>query len=135
MKRRIFPPNLFSLLGKWYSNWFKNRHYRVYHTCFIHVRLFATLWAVAHQAPLSMGFSRQEYWSGLPCPPPRGLPDPGIEPMSLISPALVGKFFVYCFESISNSKLKTFSWGKLSKIQAKVYSTTLFLWQKIYTWN
>ena len=46
------------------------------------VRLFATLWTVAHQAPLSMGFSRQEYWSGLPFPPPGDLPDPGTEPRS-----------------------------------------------------
>ena len=49
---------------------------------FSRVRLFETLWTIAHQAPLSMGFSRQEYWSGLPCPPPGDLPDPGIEPMS-----------------------------------------------------
>ena len=47
-----------------------------------HVRLFATLRTVAHQAPLSMGFSRQEYWRGLPCPLPRDLPNPGIEPRS-----------------------------------------------------
>ena len=47
-----------------------------------HVRLFATLWTVAHQAPPSMGFSRQEYWSGLPFSSPGGLPDPGIEPRS-----------------------------------------------------
>ena len=47
-----------------------------------HSQLFATLWTVAHQAPLSMGFSRQEYWSGLPCPPPQDLPNPGTEPMS-----------------------------------------------------
>ena len=47
-----------------------------------HVRLFATLWTVAHQAPLSMGFSRQEYWGGLPFPSPGDLPDPGIEPRS-----------------------------------------------------
>ena len=47
------------------------------------VQLFGTLWTVAHQASLSMGFSRQEYWSGLPCPPPGDLPDPGIEPVSL----------------------------------------------------
>ena len=46
------------------------------------VRVFATPWTVAHKAPLSMGFSRQEYWSGLPCPPPGGLPNPGIEPKS-----------------------------------------------------
>ena len=45
-----------------------------------HVRLFATPWTVAYQAPLSMGFSRQEYWSGLPFPSPGDLPDPGIEP-------------------------------------------------------
>ena len=43
------------------------------------VQLFATPWAVAHQAPLPMGFSRQEHWSGLPCPPPGNLPNPGIE--------------------------------------------------------
>ena len=46
------------------------------------VRLFVTPWAIARQAPLSVGFSRQEYWSGLPCPPPGGLPDPGTEPRS-----------------------------------------------------
>ena len=50
---------------------------------FSHVQLFATLWAVAHQAPLSMGFPRQEYWSGLPLPPLGNLPDPGVEPTSL----------------------------------------------------
>ena len=44
------------------------------------VRLFATLWTVAHQAPPSMGFSRQEYWSGLPFPSPENLPNPGIKP-------------------------------------------------------
>ena len=49
-------------------------------SCFSCVRLFVTLWTAALQAPLSMGFSRQEYWSGLPCPPPGYLPDPGIEP-------------------------------------------------------
>ena len=54
---------------------------------------FATPWTLAHQAPLSMGFSRQEYWSGLPCPPPGDLPYPGIKPASLMSPALAGRFF------------------------------------------
>ena len=57
------------------------------------VQLFATPWTAAHQAPLSMGFSKQEYWSGLPCPPAGDLPDPGIEPASLTSPALAGGFF------------------------------------------
>ena len=50
-------------------------------------------WTVAHQAPLSTGFPRQEYWSGLPFPSPEDLPDPGIEPTSLMSPALPGGFF------------------------------------------
>ena len=49
---------------------------------FSHVQLFATPWTVAYQAPLSMGFSRQEYWSGLPCPPPGDCPNPGIKPGS-----------------------------------------------------
>ena len=55
--------------------------------------LFATPWTVAHQAPLSMGFSRQEYWSGLPLPSPGALPNPGVEPVSLVSPVLAGLFF------------------------------------------
>ena len=56
--------------------------------CLSHVRLFVTPWTVALQAPLSMGFSRQEYRGGLPCPPPGDLPDPGVEPVSFMSPAL-----------------------------------------------
>ena len=51
----------------------------------------ATPWTVACQAPLSMGFPRQKYWSGLPCPPPGDLPDPRIEPVSLMSPASAGR--------------------------------------------
>ena len=57
---------------------------------FSHVRLFMTPWTVALQSPLPMGFSRQEYWSELPFPPPGDLPDPGIEPAS---PALAGGLF------------------------------------------
>ena len=60
---------------------------------FSHVQLFVTLLAVACQAPLFMEFSRQESMSGLPCPPPGYLPDPGIEPTSLQSPALAGVSF------------------------------------------
>ena len=55
--------------------------------------LTETLWSVTCQAPLSVGLSRQEYWNGLPCPPPGDLPYPGIEPPSLMSPALAGGFF------------------------------------------
>ena len=59
----------------------------VHISCSSCVQLCATLWAIAHQAPLFMGFSRQEYWSGLSCPPPWDLPDPGMEP------ELAGRFF------------------------------------------
>ena len=57
------------------------------------VQLFVTLWIIACQAPLSMGFQRQVYQSGLPCPPPGDLPNPGIKPVSLKSPALADGFF------------------------------------------
>ena len=84
-------------------NWVRNPHleqreqqswvcYGGMHACmlrsFSHVQLFKTPWTVACQAPLSMGFSRPEHWSGLPCPPPGDLPDPGIESESLTSPGL-----------------------------------------------
>ena len=69
---------------------------RVYGACvlsrFSCVQLFATLWIVACQAPLSIGFFRQEYWSGLPFPSSGDLPNPGIQPRSLKSPALATKF-------------------------------------------
>ena len=60
-------------------------------------------WTVAHQAPLSMGFPRQEYWSGLPFPPPGDLPDPGIK---LVSPALEGRFFTA--EPLGKPKIQTY---------------------------
>ena len=60
---------------------------------FICVQPFVTLWTGAHQAPLFMRFSRQEYWSGLPFSVPGYLPDPVIEPVSPVSPALAGRFF------------------------------------------
>ena len=62
--------------------------------CFSRVQLFATLWTVACQVPLSMGFSREEYQSGLPCPPAGDLLNPGIEPGSLTSPALAGRISI-----------------------------------------
>ena len=83
-------------------NWATNTHKILYVcvctcTCvqrhFSHAQLFVTLWTIAHQAPLSMGFSRQEYWSGLPCSPPGNLPDPGIRPASLMSSALAVGFW------------------------------------------
>ena len=57
---------------------------------FSRVQLFVTPWTIAHQAPLSVEFSRQDYWSGLSCPPPWDLPDPGVKLASLMSPALAG---------------------------------------------
>ena len=60
---------------------------------FSHVQLFATPWTVACQVPLSMGFSRQEYWSGLPFPSPGDLPNSGTELACLMSPELAGGFF------------------------------------------
>ena len=87
--------------------------------CFSRVQLCVTLWIVACQTPLSMGFSRQEYWSELPHPPPGDLLDPGIEPASVVSPALAGGFFttrntfqiypwlslfcLYCFNNVLSS--------------------------------
>ena len=76
-------------------NWLLDLGLQLLH-CFVvvelsRVRLFSTLRTVARQAPLSMGFSRQEYWSGLPFPPPGNLPDSGIKPTS---PALQADFFV-----------------------------------------
>ena len=76
------------------------------------VQLFATLWTVAHQAPLSVEFFRQEYWSGLPFPPPGGLPHPGIE---LTSPALTGSFFTLDLPGKSYS-IDVIVLGKISDI-------------------
>ena len=85
---------------------------------------FETSWTVAHQAPLFMGFSRQEYWSGLPFPPPEDLPDLGLKPGS---PALAGGFFTaeppgnhtcynYCYTQFSCAPL---SWKKSLRARAK----------------
>ena len=83
-------------------------------SCFRQVQLFATLWIVACQSPLSIGFSRQEYWKGLLCPPPGDLPDPGIEPAFPAAPALrkdsfttelLGKRVCVCVYIICNTSL------------------------------
>ena len=73
-------------------------------SCFSQVQLFAPLWIIANQAPLSMGLSRQEYRSGLPCPPPGDLSDPGIELVSLVSAALASKFFTTSATSEAQNK-------------------------------
>ena len=80
---------------------------------FSRVQPSATPWTTAFQAPPSMGFSRQEYWSGLPCPPPGDLPNPGIEPTSLIPLALAGKFFT--IDPQGKSTIYTYHCGSAGK--------------------
>ena len=72
-------------------------HAKSLQSCLTH----ATLWTIAHQALLSMEFSKQEYWNGLPCPSPGDFPDPGIEPAYLMYLALAGGFFTPESESCS----------------------------------
>ena len=81
-------------IGRGHCHPSKNQTACMHVSHFNGVQLCVTLWTVSSQAPLSMGFSRQEYWSGLPCPPPGDLPAPGIELVSLVSPALTGGFFI-----------------------------------------
>ena len=88
---------------------------------FSRVQLFATLWTVACKSPLSMGFSRQEYWSGVSCPPPGDLPSPGIEPVSLMSPILGGRFFIV------STTCKTHITCKLNHMKLLVFDKTYSL--------
>ena len=70
------------------SSWLFNFYAECMLSCFTHVWLFVILWTIVHQAPLPMGFPTQEYWNGVPCPPPGDLLGPGIEPASPALPAL-----------------------------------------------
>ena len=79
---RLLPAELFFLDAVLYSC-IPSLSLCVFAYMLSHVQVFKTLWTVAHQGPLSMGFSRQEYWSGLPFPPPGDLSNPGIEPRPL----------------------------------------------------
>ena len=101
---------------------------------FSRVWLFVTLWTVARHVPLSMRFSRQGYWGGLPCLPPGNLPEPRIEPESLTTPALAGGFLTTSATSahIAWEPL----WGLLLKTISETFSylhlsprKTLFLWR------
>ena len=76
---------------------------------FSHVQLHVTLWTVARRTLLSVGFSRQESWSVLPCSPPRDLPEPGTEPASLTFPTLAGRFFTTraTWENLANKCVTT----------------------------
>ena len=86
---------------------------------FSRVRFFVTPWTVAHQAPLSMGFFRQEYWSGMPCPPPGDFPSPGIEPASLMSPATAGGFFTTSATCGGGSLTENHIWFQFKDAQKK----------------
>ena len=86
---------------------------------FSHIQLYATLWTGVPWVPLSMGFSRQGYWSRLPCPPPRDLPHSGIEPTFLMSPALANRLFT-----------TSANWEAIIKCISASNAKTLSLWVK-----
>ena len=94
-------------------------------SCFSRLRLFSTLWTVAHQAPLSMGFFRQEYWSGLPSSPPGDLPNPRIEPKSLMSPALAGGFFTIAHNIFEGIKISVACSAHVCRWATKIISTEM----------
>ena len=81
------------------------------------VQLFVTLWTIRHQAPLSMGFPRQEYWSGLPFPPPGIFPTQESNPCLLLSPELAGRFFTIrptpCIINVFNKCFLNWIWDIL----------------------
>ena len=98
---------------------------------FSHVPLCATAWTVAHQAPLSMGFSKQEHWSMLPCPISGDLPNPGIESESLMSPALAGEFFTTSATWEAHIKYKGMNYSKI-KTKKDWIKTNCMLLQEAY---
>ena len=88
---------------------------------------------VAHRAPLSMGFSRQEYWSGLPCPPPGDLPDPGIKPTILMSPELAGGFLTASATWEARWEEKKWYEGKQQQQKMRWYMGIFLPWQKLHS--
>ena len=97
---------------------------------FSRVWLFEILWTIAHQASLSMGFSRQEYCSQLPCPPLGDLPDPGLEPASLTSPALAGGFFT---TSTTSMYLNTSNSWVLPRPSGQKASGDILIWKCLFS--
>ena len=103
---------------------------------FIYVQLSETPWTVAHQAPLSMEFSRLEYWNGLPCPPPGDLPNPGLKSVSPASPALQADSLadsLYISRHISFIALWRYttsftSWRSVATLQWASLSLPFFQW-------
>ena len=102
--------------------------------CFHHIWLFVTLWTVARKAPLSMGSFRREYGSGLPCPPPGDLPDTGIKPTSLKSPALAARFFTTCatWETLSSYILQLIFFSPSSNRYRVWHVVVVTLWSSIH---
>ena len=115
------------------THWRNNYGLRIatgkkFHGCVLScVRSFAILWTVAHHAPLSMGFSRQEYWSGLPCSPSGDLPNPGKECTSLTS-ALAGGFF-------TTSTTWKIPWTQISTEALKVFLDYINFTFFVQTWD
>jgi len=117
--------------GFFFLSYFLNRTHQHVHACFSHIQPFVTLWIVACQTFLSVGFPRQEYWSPLPCPPPRDLPDPGIKPASLGSPASAGVFFTTSttWEAKSINILFNLPWKSIRNLTTfGLFHCYLLLW-------
>ena len=93
-------PFLLFLISKEFPNKFQSSCHFIPAQLLGRVQFFAVPWTIVHQAPLFMGFSRQEYWNGMPFPPPGDPPDPGIKPISLMSPVLAGRSFYHYTVSI-----------------------------------
>ena len=113
-------------------------------SCFSHVQLFATPRTVAHQTPLSMGFSRQEHWSGLPCPPPGDLSNPGIEPMSPEAAALQadslplshrGSPHLCSTSTNDGSFLPAGCWVAQLQKGSRVFFVVWLLWPTVLDWD
>ena len=92
MDREAWRAAIHGVAKTWLSDW---TELKLPMSVFSHIWLFATLWTVTCQAPLSMEFLRQEYWNGLLCPPPGNLPDQGIKPTFLLSPTLAGRLLLH----------------------------------------
>ena len=101
---------------------------------FSHVKRSVTLWTVAHQAPLSVGFFRQEYWCGLPCPCPGDLPDPGIEPISLMSPC-IGSWVLYHHCHLKCLQLIFTQLSQKVCVYMYTHRYTKQMWQKVTIWH
>ena len=120
----MFPHNRFNILMKLIVYLREETMSRVCAVCQVALVTSdsVTPWTVACQAPLSMGFSRQEYWSGLPCLPPGDLPDPGIELVSLMSPVLADRFF-----TTSTTREAQIEFIQFNNVQIKEKVKTSFL--------